>query len=65
MNIRKVCKHCGSTGVRVDAWAIWDEDAQEWVLDNVFDYEYCVACEGDTTIKDVDVPYEVTKEDNV
>lgn len=61
MKIRKVCHHCGGTNVVVDAWATWDEDAQEWVLDNVFDYEYCTDCEGETTI--IGVPAEVTEED--
>lgn len=53
--VRKVCKHCGSDDVRKDAWAEWDEDKQEWVLADVYDSnDYCVVCEGETTIEDVE-----------
>lgn len=61
MKIRKVCSTCGSDLVVCDAWAAWDEESQEWVLDDVFQYEFCIACQCDTTIKDV--PAEVTEED--
>lgn len=50
--VRKVCKHCGSTDVRKDAWAEWDEDKQEWVLGDVFDDDYCMTCEYETIIID-------------
>lgn len=54
--IRKVCKHCGSDDVRKDAWVEWDEDKQEWVLADVYDsFDYCVKCEGETTIQDADI----------
>lgn len=62
MKIRKICNNCGSANVVTDAWACWDEDAQEWVLDEVFEYEYCCNCEQDISI--ANVPLEVTaKED--
>lgn len=44
--IRKVCQECGSTEVVKDAWAEWDEETQEWVLQNVFDMGYCQNCES-------------------
>ena len=47
---RMICKTCGSENVKKDAWAAWDEHKQEWVLDNIFDYEHCETCEGETTI---------------
>lgn len=53
--VRKVCKHCGSSDVRKDAWAEWDEDKQEWVLSDVYDNEFCVVCDGETTINDEDI----------
>jgi len=53
--IRKVCGTCGSDEVTKDAWAVWDENEQDWVLDNVFDYEYCMNCEGDSNIIDVEI----------
>ena len=30
--VRPVCSACGSTGVRVNAWAHWDVHAQRWEL---------------------------------
>jgi len=45
MGIRIVCGTCGSTEVVRDAWAAWDEDTQQWVLENVFDEAYCHECE--------------------
>ncbi len=30
--VQPVCNACGGTGVRVDAWAFWDLDAQRWDL---------------------------------
>lgn len=50
--VKKVCRHCGSSDVRKDAWAEWDEDKQEWVLADVFDNDYCMNCDGETTIVD-------------
>lgn len=53
---KKVCSHCGSEDVRKDAWAKWDEDKQEWVLAEFFDNDFCVVCDGETTIEDVEIP---------
>ena len=55
MKIKKVCKHCGSSDVRKDAWSEWDEDKQEWVLAEVYDNEFCYSCDADTTIIDVEL----------
>lgn len=54
--VRKICETCGSTEVVRDAWAEWDEDDQQWVLQNVFDDAYCETCEGSATI--IDEPIE-------
>lgn len=53
---RRVCRHCGSEDVVRDAWASWDVEAQEWVLDQFFDNAYCRSCEegGDDLIEDAD-----------
>jgi hypothetical protein len=52
--MKKVCKRCGSTDIRKDAWAIWDENSGEWILGEIFDNEFCEACEGETTIIDIE-----------
>ena len=54
MKIKKVCSDCGSTDVKLDAWAIWDYEKQEWILDDVFPNSWCEACEGSCTINDVE-----------
>ncbi len=56
MRTRKVCSRCHSTEVRHDAWAEWDEDSQEWVLSELFDYAYCLDCDGETGIHDESLP---------
>lgn len=45
MNIKYKCKYCGSENVKVDAWVIWDSEKQDYVVDEIFDNEYCVDCD--------------------
>jgi len=40
-----VCTACGSERVVRDAWASWDAESQDWQLDAVFDYSFCLSCE--------------------
>ena len=42
---KPVCTQCGSDDVKADAWAVWDYEEQEWVLDNAFDNNFCEFCE--------------------
>jgi hypothetical protein len=44
------CSACGSAEVMRDAWARWDDDAQDWALGAVFDAAFCEACEKDATL---------------
>lgn len=46
------CSACGSAEVMRDAWARWDDDAQEWVLGAVFDAAFCEVCEKDATLSE-------------
>lgn len=56
MKVRKVCKECGSDEVVVDAWAKWNEETQLYdIVENVFELEYCINCEGETTIIDEEI----------
>lgn len=50
---RMQCKHCGSDEVVKDAWAQWDEHKQEWILKDMFVFEYCTNCEGETNIIEI------------
>ena len=58
--VRMVCERCGSEEVLRDAWAEWDVDGQEWVLQNVFDHSVCVSKECDGRETDIEaVPIEI------
>jgi hypothetical protein len=48
-----VCEKCGSKEVRLDAWAEWDEQAQEWVLSTTYDYTHCLTCDAETRLREV------------
>lgn len=51
----KVCENCGSDDVWADALAVWNPETDEWELGNVFDYEHCNECDGETHIIDKEV----------
>jgi hypothetical protein len=52
--VKMVCRECGGTDVKRDAWAEWDEDLQEWVLSgDPFDAAQCDDCCGETGIDEV------------
>ena len=43
-----VCPECGSNDIGLEATAIWDMDAQDWVLNSTFDSNgYCRECGAD------------------
>ncbi len=41
------CKYCGSSDVRADAWAEWNDEKQEWTLADTYENFWCEACESD------------------
>lgn len=50
------CEECGSTDVRRDAWASWDEEIQDWVLCEVYDSSFCIDCEIEMALVEEDMP---------
>lgn len=48
--VKVLCKKCKTNNIKRDAWASWDEDKQEWILDEVFAYAWCEKCEGEASI---------------
>ena len=62
MKTRKTCSVCGSTDIRIDAWAEWDEEIQEWVLSEVYDAAFCMGCEGECKIEEKEFPDEDHKQ---
>ena len=49
--LRMICGTCGSEDVVKDAWAEWDEEAQQWVLRETFDAAYCHDCDASTEVE--------------
>ena len=48
---RPECATCGSEKVLCDAWARWDHDKGDWVLETVFQHAECENCGGETALK--------------
>jgi hypothetical protein len=55
MKYKYVCNTCGSDEVFADAWASWSPETNQWVLETVFEYRHCQACEGETNLKKVEL----------
>lgn len=55
--ITKVCSVCGSEDVKLDAFAAFDVEKQQWELSATFDDAYCESCDGECTIVDKAVVY--------
>jgi hypothetical protein len=53
--IKAVCSWCGGENVKLDAWAVFDFEAQAWVLESIFDAGYCDDCDGEANIDEIDV----------
>lgn len=53
---KPVCNRCGSDAVLRDAYAEWDVEKQDWVLQNVFDDAFCEDCEGECKLEWKDIP---------
>jgi len=54
--IQKVCAECGSEDIRLDAYADWNFEKQDFGVIVVFDSgHFCEACEDECSIKDVEV----------
>ena len=50
-----ICKHCQSANVKRDAFAMWDQEAQKWILESAYwDNAYCSECDGETTIVEIE-----------
>jgi hypothetical protein len=49
-----ICAICGSMDVSADAYAQWDVDAGEWVLQSTYDAKTCERCECRTTLLSID-----------
>lgn len=51
------CASCGERDIVRDAWLIYDQSQQDWIIHSIFDQYYCQQCEGTDTITKVDEAY--------
>lgn len=51
--VTKLCRTCRQPGIVRDAWAQWDDETQQWVLQDCFDMAYCPRCETETGVEEV------------
>ena len=51
--VRVVCAECGAENVLRDAYARWDEAAQEWSMSSTQDYTCCDDCGAEDCAKEV------------
>jgi hypothetical protein len=53
---KPVCSECGSDDIKTDAYAIWDAEKQDWVLDTAFEKpSVCEKCGGECSLEWVEV----------
>ncbi len=58
-----VCHECGSSDVLCDAFAEWDVDEQEWVLNSTYDKgAQCETCQGECRIDFIPLSEHVEEE---
>ena len=55
MAVKYICKTCNSEDVFVDALAAFDVVTQEWQLQSTYDQAYCIDCDSETDIKEVEL----------
>ena len=54
--IRMVCSHCGSDKLWFDAYAVWNEETQQFELKTVFPKPtMCEQCAGETSVKEEEI----------
>lgn len=55
MAVKYTCKTCNSEDVFVDALAAFDTVSQQWQLQSTYDQAYCVDCDSETDIEEVEL----------
>ena len=55
MAVKYICKTCNSEDVCVDAVASFDVVSQQWQLQSTYDQAYCLDCDSETDIKEVEL----------
>jgi alpha-D-ribose 1-methylphosphonate 5-phosphate C-P lyase len=55
---KQVCEKCGSENVKVDAWAVWDNESQRWELGETYDHAHCDDCDGECHVERIETTNE-------
>ena len=55
MAVKYTCKMCSSDDVFVDAIAAFDTVSQQWELQSTYDQAYCVDCDSETDIEEMEL----------
>ncbi len=54
--VKVVCDDCGGDDcILMDAFAEWDVEKQDWVLQNTFDNSWCRDCDCETNFTYVEI----------
>jgi hypothetical protein len=53
-NIKIICKHCKNNNVYFDATAIWNENKQEYQIENI-GQPLCSDCQKETSIEKIKI----------
>jgi hypothetical protein len=54
--VRKVCSKCGSSDLKFDAYARWNNKTQRFELVEVFEKPIiCESCEGETSVREEEI----------
>lgn len=51
MREKPICGVCGAEEISFDANAVWDVEAQDWIVGGICDTAWCSACNDETEVK--------------
>ena len=55
-DINKVCSHCNSSDIKMDAFVVWNKTNQEFELFDIYENDvFCNKCQGECIFKNVNI----------
>lgn len=54
-DLRPVCEYCGSSQITRNADVAWDVENQTWGVNSLHCEYYCEECDGETTIRFIEI----------
>jgi len=52
---KPVCTKCGGDSIKRDAWAVWNEEEQDWEISSTYDDMWCDDCEDTASVNWVNI----------